>query len=87
MVRLDAWVGCTSFVWGRVSSELDPKYLDFIFVKNDKYFLIATVPYVGSISGEVDICMYPIMSLQRTIAGFTSHTSLQDSSACIQFRI
>lgn len=36
----------------RVSSELEPKDVNFVFVTNDRYFLIATVPDISSISGE-----------------------------------
>lgn len=68
MVRLDAWVCFTSFVWGGVYSEFEPKYL------NDVYFMIATVPGTGSISGEGTPCMNHVTSLQRAVAGFSSQT-------------
>lgn len=73
--------------WNCHSSQFEPKDLNSVFVINDRYFMMATVPAIDSVSGEGTPCMYHVISLQRVLAGFSSQTSAQGSSACAQFSV
>lgn len=73
--------------WNCNSSQFEPKYLNSGFVTNDRYFLIATVPAIGSVSGKgLHVCI-TFITFQRALAGFSSQTSAQGSSACTQFSV
>lgn len=58
-----------------------------IFVINDRYFMIATVPDKVLLVEKGGPRLYHVISLQRALAGFSSQTSTQGSCACTQFGV
>lgn len=56
--------------WNYNSSQFEPEYLNSIFVINDRYFMMATVPAIDSVSGEGTPCMCHVYHFAKSPCWF-----------------